>query len=242
MRAYPKGTRITSNNLDPAPFWRQGVQMVALNWQYINEATMLNHAMFEKTGGWVLKPEGYRSHHPANSQATGLRRGMLNLSIEIFAGQNIGPADKRLKLYIRCELHIEDEEENLNEDLLKAGQSREGQIKVRTEVVRSGNNPDFARQTLSFKDVPDVAEEMTFVRYVFVLLPLVSGFPQTDHTCHLCMVSENSSASIAATYSWRIVANQVHAVVCIREPLGNLQDSVCSEMVLERDGQTRRPG
>jgi len=30
MRAYPKSTRVSSSNLDPAPFWRQaGVQMVA---------------------------------------------------------------------------------------------------------------------------------------------------------------------------------------------------------------------
>lgn len=28
MRAYPKGTRLSSSNLDPAPFWRFGVQMV----------------------------------------------------------------------------------------------------------------------------------------------------------------------------------------------------------------------
>lgn len=28
MRAYPKGTRLSSSNLDPAPFWRFGIQMV----------------------------------------------------------------------------------------------------------------------------------------------------------------------------------------------------------------------
>lgn len=33
MRAYPSGTRVSSSNLDPAVFWRKGVQMVALNWQ-----------------------------------------------------------------------------------------------------------------------------------------------------------------------------------------------------------------
>jgi len=27
MRTYPKGTRVSSSNLDPAVFWRQGVQM-----------------------------------------------------------------------------------------------------------------------------------------------------------------------------------------------------------------------
>lgn len=33
MRAYPSATRLSSSNLDPAVFWRKGVQMVALNWQ-----------------------------------------------------------------------------------------------------------------------------------------------------------------------------------------------------------------
>ena len=67
MRAYPKGLRVRSDNLDPAPFWRKGVQMVALNWQRIDEGVMLNEAMFGGTGGWVLKPPGYRSLTPPSS-------------------------------------------------------------------------------------------------------------------------------------------------------------------------------
>lgn len=30
MRAYPKGSRLSSSNLDPAPFWRFGIQMVSV--------------------------------------------------------------------------------------------------------------------------------------------------------------------------------------------------------------------
>jgi hypothetical protein len=58
MRAYPSGLRIQSSNLDPALFWRRGVQIVALNWQNWDEGMMLNEAMFAGTGGYVLKPEG----------------------------------------------------------------------------------------------------------------------------------------------------------------------------------------
>lgn len=58
MRAYPSGLRIGSSNLDPARFWRKGVQIVALNWQNCDEGMMLNDAMFLGTGGYVLKPEG----------------------------------------------------------------------------------------------------------------------------------------------------------------------------------------
>lgn len=40
MRAYPSGFRIGSSNLDPAPFWRKGIQIVALNWQRWDEGMM----------------------------------------------------------------------------------------------------------------------------------------------------------------------------------------------------------
>ncbi|OAA58588.1 phospholipase c [Niveomyces insectorum RCEF 264] len=60
MRAYPSGLRIGSSNLDPATFWRRGVQIVALNWQNWDEGIMLNEAMFVGSGGYVLKPAGYR--------------------------------------------------------------------------------------------------------------------------------------------------------------------------------------
>jgi phosphatidylinositol-specific phospholipase C-like protein len=58
MRAYPSGLRIRSSNLDPAPFWRKGIQVVALNWQRWDEGMMLNEGMFAGTHGYVLKPEG----------------------------------------------------------------------------------------------------------------------------------------------------------------------------------------
>ena len=61
MRAYPKGTRVSSSNLNPVPFWRYGVQMVALNWQNEDKSVMLNEGLFTGTGGWVLKPPGYRA-------------------------------------------------------------------------------------------------------------------------------------------------------------------------------------
>lgn len=58
MRAYPSGLRIRSSNLDPAVFWRKGIQVVALNWQNWDEGMMLNEGMFAGTGGYVLKPDG----------------------------------------------------------------------------------------------------------------------------------------------------------------------------------------
>lgn len=40
MRAYPSGFRIGSSNLDPASYWRKGIQIVALNWQNWDEGMM----------------------------------------------------------------------------------------------------------------------------------------------------------------------------------------------------------
>ncbi|KAH0365498.1 PLC-like phosphodiesterase, partial [Aureobasidium melanogenum] len=164
MRVYPKGLRVSSSNLDPAPFWRMGAQVVALNWQYINAATMLNQAMFHGTGGWVLKPDGYRSFHRAQSQITALDRGKLDLTIELLAGQDVGPSEEKLRLYVRSELHVEDMEEINGGSLPEGGSTKEGQIKAVSEVGTAGRSPDFTRQLLQFK-VDGVAEELTFVRF-----------------------------------------------------------------------------
>ena len=61
MRTYPSGLRVNSSNLDPAVYWRKGIQIVALNWQNWDAGMMLNEAMFAGTGGYVLKPEGESS-------------------------------------------------------------------------------------------------------------------------------------------------------------------------------------
>jgi len=61
MRTYPHGLRIGSSNLDPAPAWRRGIQIAALNWQNWDEGMMLNEGMFAGTLGYVLKPPGITS-------------------------------------------------------------------------------------------------------------------------------------------------------------------------------------
>ena len=46
MRAFPSGKRVSSSNLDPAVFWRKGVQMVALNWQRFDAVCSLTFRGF----------------------------------------------------------------------------------------------------------------------------------------------------------------------------------------------------
>lgn len=56
MRVYPSGYRVTSKNFDPIPYWRHGVQMVALNWQTNDIGFQLNEALFYPSIGYVHKP------------------------------------------------------------------------------------------------------------------------------------------------------------------------------------------
>ncbi|WWC86214.1 uncharacterized protein L201_001087 [Kwoniella dendrophila CBS 6074] len=59
-RVYPRGTRLTSSNYDPTIAWSAGCQLVALNWQTLDEGTLLNHAMFHASNGYILKPLALR--------------------------------------------------------------------------------------------------------------------------------------------------------------------------------------
>ncbi|CAK7267574.1 hypothetical protein SEPCBS57363_002660 [Sporothrix epigloea] len=70
MRAYPRALpHVLSSNFDPCGCWRRGVQMVALNWQTLDKAMMLNHGLFEGSNGWVLKPASYRGGGTAATDA-----------------------------------------------------------------------------------------------------------------------------------------------------------------------------
>lgn len=60
MRVFPKGTRISSRNLSPVPFWAVGAQICALNWQTFGAGMQINDALFAGTAGYVLKPAALR--------------------------------------------------------------------------------------------------------------------------------------------------------------------------------------
>ncbi|ORY14508.1 PLC-like phosphodiesterase [Clohesyomyces aquaticus] len=170
MRAYPKGLRLNSSNLDPSIFWRTGVQIVALNWQRWDAGMMLNEAMFAGTNGWVLKPAGYRSSSTETSQKSAIPHHNLDLSIEFLAGQDIPlpPEEddpKDLKPYVKVELHVEKHEERDGQPVPGGGRSKGGgEYKKKTKSQRT-TNPDFGREVVRFENVPGVTEELTFVRF-----------------------------------------------------------------------------
>ncbi|KAI9819455.1 MAG: hypothetical protein M1827_006903 [Pycnora praestabilis] len=178
MRAYPKGFRVSSSNLDPVVFWRKGVQMVALNWQKCDEGMMLNEGMFAGEGGWVLKPPGYRSidgpkqQDPAPagpSQADAIPHKTLDLRIEVLAGQDIplpigDDKPSGFHPYVKCELHVEKPSERSGEPIEGGGRSKEGEFKMRTKS-RKGIEPDFESEVLEFKGISKVVEQLSFVRF-----------------------------------------------------------------------------
>lgn len=209
MRAYPKALRLQSSNLDPAVFWRKGVQMVALNWQKWDEGMMLNEGMFSGTHGWVLKPSGYRSVDAAPppkhsesggiatadasiaiqpSQADAIQHKTLHLRIEVFAAQDIplplgDSSAKGFRPYLKCEVHVEKPEERSGAPIEGGGRSKDGEYKKHTKS-RKGIEPDYAGEVLEFVGIPGVVEELSFVRSV-VADPFVC-FPVGTHNCILC--------------------------------------------------------
>ncbi|KAI9798889.1 MAG: hypothetical protein M1833_004392 [Piccolia ochrophora] len=171
MRAYPSGLRVSSSNLDPSMFWRKGIQMVALNWQRWDQGMMLNEGMFAGEGGWVLKPEGYRGNDDSQSggQAKAIAHKTLNLTIEIFAAQDIPlpVGDQKsdgFRPYIKCELHVEKPEERTGEPIEGGGKTKDGEYKRKT-ATRKGVDPDFKGETMKFTGIPGVVEELSFLRF-----------------------------------------------------------------------------
>ncbi|KAF4595253.1 phospholipase C [Ophiocordyceps camponoti-floridani] len=162
MRAFPAGRRIDSSNPDPSLFWRKGVQMVAMNWQHLDEGMMLNEAMFSGQNGWVLKPTGYRSaDRTADGLETATTGRTLDLEVTVFAGYNLPTSagddgdDVRsgsgLRPFVKVELHVD--------------KPAESTYKQRTKAHKT-DHPSFGASgtTLSFTNVPNVVQELSFIR------------------------------------------------------------------------------
>ncbi|KAL7275299.1 hypothetical protein RUND412_001759 [Rhizina undulata] len=146
MRVYPDQMRFSSSNADPTPFWRQGVQFAALNWQKCDGATMLNEGMFAGEGGYVLKPE---SHRPGGDPKAGKKN--LDLKIQLLAAANIPLPEKDEKPksfepYVKLVLHVE------------GSTKHKGRTKAKRNIECVWN------ETIEFKGVPNVVEMLSFLR------------------------------------------------------------------------------
>jgi phosphatidylinositol phospholipase C delta len=103
MRVFPKGTRISSRNLLPVPFWGLGAQICALNWQTFGASMQLNEALMAGSGGYVLKPASLRTGADG-VLSTGRRR---KLRLHIAGATDVPlPHDREddIKPYLTCTL------------------------------------------------------------------------------------------------------------------------------------------
>ncbi|KAH7028159.1 phosphatidylinositol-specific phospholipase C [Microdochium trichocladiopsis] len=174
MRTYPSGMRINSSNLDPQVFWRKGIQIVALNWQKWDEGMMLNEGMFAGTGGFVLKPVGYRGRKPIEAPAAAgnpaISHQTVDLKVTVFAAQNLPLPHSDDKVsgfrpYVKVELHTEPPHTLLKQESAKA---KEGEYKAHTKPNKEGTvNPDFKGEVLTVASkVTCVVPELAFVRFL----------------------------------------------------------------------------
>ena len=167
MRVFPSGLRVNSSNIDPAFSWRQGAQMVALNWQSWDKGMMLNEGMFAGEEGWVLKPEGYLGtivKGERKQEASPIKRQAVDLSIALLAAQNLPlPGDQkhasRLHPYVKCQLHVD---QGSAKAIDAEGKSDE-KYKRRSATAK-GVDPDYLGETLHFSNVLRVVEKLSFIR------------------------------------------------------------------------------
>ncbi|KAH7381020.1 putative 1-phosphatidylinositol-4,5-bisphosphate phosphodiesterase 1 [Cadophora sp. MPI-SDFR-AT-0126] len=104
MRVFPKGTRISSKNLQPIPFWGIGAQICALNWQTFGAGMQVNEALFSGSDGYVLKPAALR-HGGSGKLSTGR---MKKLSLHVAGASQLplpeGREADEIKPYVTCML------------------------------------------------------------------------------------------------------------------------------------------
>lgn len=138
MRVYPKGTRISSNNLKPVPFWGIGAQICAMNWQKFDASMQINEALFSGTEGYVLKPAALREGAVGGAAGAGTRKKKLRLHA---AGATDVPSRNKddandVRPYLSCVMVHPDD---LKNEPPKRKTSAYKQRKL--DLLRRGENP-----------------------------------------------------------------------------------------------------
>jgi phosphatidylinositol phospholipase C delta len=114
MRVFPKGTRISSSNMKPVPYWAIGAQVCALNWQHFGTSNQLNAALFEGSEGYVLKPAALRAGGSGDLRTGRKKKLRLRIAgatdIPVPAGK--GEEAKTMKPYVTCSLYHPDDLKN----------------------------------------------------------------------------------------------------------------------------------
>lgn len=129
MRVYPGRRRVWSQNFNPLPMWRLGVQMAALNWQTYDLHQQVNRAMFAAGSdslGYVMKPEELRHpkytpiivDNPSEAAERKVKRDkkIVRFVVEIISAQRLPRPSKvdveaGMNPYIEFEMYAADDKE-----------------------------------------------------------------------------------------------------------------------------------
>ncbi|RNA40636.1 1-phosphatidylinositol 4-5-bisphosphate phosphodiesterase epsilon-1-like isoform X1 [Brachionus plicatilis] len=94
IRCYPNARRFDSSNFSPLNFWSCGMQLIALNYQTIDNFQILNQTLFEQNSnsGYVLKPEVlWNKCHPEYGRFNPFEKkkdaNYLSFTIRLISGQ-----------------------------------------------------------------------------------------------------------------------------------------------------------
>ncbi|XP_068688405.1 1-phosphatidylinositol 4,5-bisphosphate phosphodiesterase beta-1-like isoform X3 [Montipora foliosa] len=142
-RIYPKGTRVSSENYMPQIFWNAGCQLVALNYQTLDLAMMLNLGIFEFNGacGYILKPSFMcRADKPFDPFAESTVDGIIagSVSVKVISGQCL--YEKKVGTYVEVDMF------GLPADTVRR--------KFKTKVVpNNAINPVYDEEPFEFKKV-----------------------------------------------------------------------------------------
>ncbi|EEU40055.1 uncharacterized protein NECHADRAFT_57828 [Fusarium vanettenii 77-13-4] len=112
MRVFPKGTRISSTNLKPVPYWGIGAQICALNLQNFGTSNQLNEALFSGTDGYVLKPAALRAGGSGKLNTGRTRRLKLHVAGATDIPLHGDSEADGIKPYLTCSLYHPDDLKN----------------------------------------------------------------------------------------------------------------------------------
>ncbi|KAF9878878.1 phosphatidylinositol-specific phospholipase C [Colletotrichum karsti] len=138
MRVFPKGTRISSKNLHPAPFWGIGAQICALNWQTFGASMQLNEALFSGSEGFILKPAALRPGGSGHLDSGGKKKLRLHVGgatdVPVPSGRD---DDEPIKPYLTCTL-VHPHDLNIDPPKRKTAGYRQHKL---TGFLHKGENP-----------------------------------------------------------------------------------------------------
>ncbi|TDZ68032.1 1-phosphatidylinositol 4,5-bisphosphate phosphodiesterase 1 [Colletotrichum trifolii] len=138
MRVFPKGTRISSKNLHPVPFWGIGAQICALNWQTFGASMQINEALFSGSDGFILKPAALRPGGSGKLDSGRKKKLRLHVGgatdVPIPSGRD---DDEPIKPYLTCTL-VHPDDLDINPPKRKTAGYRQHKL---TGFLHKGENP-----------------------------------------------------------------------------------------------------